>query len=277
MKNNEIKLICSDIDGTLIKADQTIGILTKDAVKKAVDNGIHFAIVTGRFKTGAETVIEKLGLSNNQVSGVYDNGAYVEANGKVVNAEGVPHNTILEISKLAKQYGARPVLFSGEEWVVEECDRWWAKINGFYEGRGVVEPFEETMRKSFLYDSEEPVKLVLRLDNTEAMTSLRDDLNKRYPDLFFFLSHIDILEVSMKHIDKGTGMDALASYFGLTKDNVMALGDFDNDIPMLKKAKYGIAMANGTIGAKNASKYTTLSCEEDGVGKAINKFIFGQN
>ena len=100
--NKEIKLICSDIDGTLIKADQTIGDITRKAIIRATECGIHFDLVTGRFKTGASSIEQKLGLPSDKLSGVYDNGAYVEANGKRVKAEGVRHNVILEISRLAK-------------------------------------------------------------------------------------------------------------------------------------------------------------------------------
>ena len=272
--NREIKLICSDIDGTLIKADQTIGDITRKAVIRATECGIHFALATGRFKTGASSIEQKLGLPFDKLSGVYDNGAYVEANGKRVKAEGVRHSVILEISRLAKEYNARPVLFSGEEWIVEESDKWWAQINGFYEGRGVVDTFENTLRKALASSYQEPVKLVLRHDDPETITRLREDLNKRYPDLFFFLSHSDILEVSMKHVDKGSGVKDLADYFGITLDNIMAFGDFDNDIPMLKAVKYGVAMENGTKGAKEIASFYAPSNEDDGVGKMINKLLF---
>lgn len=273
MLKNKIKLVCSDIDGTLIKSDKTIGELTYKAIHELIKKGIHFALVTGRFKTGVLPVMETLSLTDKEISGVYDNGAYVEVLGDPIEAKGVPVSLMLEVAEFAHRYTARSVLFSGEEWVVEEKDKWWARIDGFYEGRGVCEPFLETIRKSEERNDREPIKLVLRLDDYDKMTSLKADLNKRYPSLFFFLSHQDILEVSLKEVNKATGVFALADKLGVKKDEIMTFGDFDNDVPMLKEVGFGVAMKNGTHNAISASSYVTSSNEDDGVGKALFKFV----
>lgn len=269
MLRNKIKLVCSDIDGTLIKSDKTIGELTYRAVHELIKRGIHFALVTGRFKTGVVPVMESLSLSDKQISGVYDNGAYVEVLGNPTSAMGVPVPLMLEVSEFASSYTARSVLFSGEEWVVEEKDKWWARINGFYEGHGVCEPFLETIRKSQMRSDTEPIKLVLRLDDSDKMAALKKDLSALYPSLCFFLSHPDILEVSLKQVNKASGVLTLANKLGITKDQIMTFGDFDNDVPMLKEAGFGVAMTNGTKSALDASDFIAPSNEDDGVGKTL--------
>ena len=269
MLKNRIKLVCSDIDGTLIKSDKTIGELTYKAIHELVKRGIHFALVTGRFKTGVLPVMETLSLTDKEISGVYDNGAYVEVLGQPTSSYGVSIPLMLEVSKFASSYNARSVLFSGEEWVVEEKDKWWARINGFYEGRGVCEPFEETVRKSRMRNDSEPIKLVLRLDDDVKMAALKKELNILYPSLSFFLSHPDILEVSLKEVNKASGVSAIADKLGITKDQIMSFGNFDNDVPMLKEAGFGVAMKNGTQCALDAADYIAPSNEEDGVGKTL--------
>lgn len=270
---DKIRLICSDIDGTLISRQQEVPPINLRALSRFIDNGGKFAIVTGRFKTGALGIANKLGLKVSDIAGVYDNGAYVEADGHSIGAYGVPHEALLEIAERAHSYSARPVMFSGETWAVEEVDKWWKDINGFYEGRGVVAPFTEIIEQSKKDNYEEPVKLVLRLDEHEKMQMLKEDLSISYPSLLFFLSHPDILEVSLKQVDKGTGIEALASYYGLKLENIMAFGDFDNDVPMLKKAGFGVAMQNGTPDALSSANYITDTNENGGVGKAIEKFL----
>lgn len=270
---NKIKLICSDIDGTFIKRSQEVPEINTQALSKFIKKGGRFAIVTGRFKTGALGIANKLGIPTSSIAGVYDNGAYIEADGHCIGAYGVPHLYLLEIAEKARDYSARPVMFSGETWVVEEVDKWWQDINGFYEGRGVVEPFKNTIEASKKSSFEEPVKLVLRLDDDEKMRLLKDDLSISYPSLTFFLSHPDILEVSLNKVDKGTAIETLATYYGLSLENVMAFGDFDNDVPMLKKAGFGVAMANGTPDAIASADYVTDTNENGGVGKAIEKFL----
>ena len=64
-------------------------------------------------------------------------------------------------------------------------------------------------------------------------------------------------------------MSAIADKLGITKDQIMAFGDFDNDVPMLKESGFGVAMRNGTQCALDASDYIAPSNEEDGVGKTL--------
>ena len=77
-------------------------------------------------------------------------------------------------------------------------------------------------------------------------------------------------------MDKATGVRMLAKHYGIPMEQVMTLGDHENDIPMLKIAGYGIAMGNGTENAKAAARYVTDTHDHHGLAKAIRKWALGE-
>ena len=85
----------------------------------------------------------------------------------------------------------------------------------------------------------------------------------------------DFLEIMAVGYNKGSAIDALAEHFGIPFSSIMALGDDYNDIPMLEKAGYSVAMENSVPEAKAAAKYITDTNNNDGVAKAIKRFVFG--
>ena len=74
-------------------------------------------------------------------------------------------------------------------------------------------------------------------------------------------------------VNKCTGVEELAAMHGISMENVMTLGDYDNDMPMIKAAGLGVAMGNALEKVKAAADYVTDTNDNDGVGKAIEKFV----
>ena len=83
----------------------------------------------------------------------------------------------------------------------------------------------------------------------------------------------NLLEFMPKGVTKAFGLDHLAQYLGMTSDEVMALGDEENDLSMIEYAGMGVAMANAVEKVRQAADYITLSNEQDGVAKAVEKFV----
>ncbi|MBQ1955218.1 MAG: HAD-IIB family hydrolase, partial [Clostridia bacterium] len=84
------------------------------------------------------------------------------------------------------------------------------------------------------------------------------------------------LEFTDKKAHKGSGIAALSEILGVSKDEVMAIGDGLNDVPMLSFAGVSVAMGNAVDEAKAVAKYITLDNDSDGAALAIRKFAFGE-
>jgi Cof subfamily protein (haloacid dehalogenase superfamily) len=85
------------------------------------------------------------------------------------------------------------------------------------------------------------------------------------------------LEVLNKQAHKGAAVKNLAEHLGIKQEEVMAIGDNENDLTMVEYAGIGVAMANATENVKNAADVLTASNEEDGVAEVINKYVLANN
>ena len=81
------------------------------------------------------------------------------------------------------------------------------------------------------------------------------------------------IEINTAGVNKGTGLVNLGKVLGIKREEIMAFGDGDNDIVMLKEVGIGVAMANAEDKVKETADYITLSNEEDGVAEAIEKLV----
>ncbi len=86
-------------------------------------------------------------------------------------------------------------------------------------------------------------------------------------------SHFDNFEVTGKGVSKGNAVKVLANYYGIDSEQVICIGDSENDLSMIKYAGLGIAMGNADENVKEAAKYITDNNNCDGVAKAIEKFV----
>ena len=104
-------------------------------------------------------------------------------------------------------------------------------------------------------------------DSDSALTYLSS-----IPDIFVSSSVKSSIEFTKAGADKGSAVSGICRYMGITEEEVMALGDAGNDIPMLRTAGYGIAMENADDKTKSAARFITDRNTGDGVAKAIYKY-----
>ena len=96
------------------------------------------------------------------------------------------------------------------------------------------------------------------------------------PGIDLTQSWFNNIEIMPAGVDKGRGVRDMAAALGLSMDQVMALGDQDNDIPMFKAAGFGVAMGNAAPELLAAADFVTLSNNEAGFAKAVEKFILAK-
>ncbi|MDY4889769.1 MAG: Cof-type HAD-IIB family hydrolase [Sphaerochaetaceae bacterium] len=266
----KIKLICSDVDGTLIDSNGRISEADRAALHHAaVDLNIPFAIVSGRFRGGLDCILKQLDFD---AAISCFNGLYVEMGGKVVR-DAITDKAILgDVVPLIREYGCTPLLFSLDDWVMEDKNCWFdnqVKVCGF-EGK--------TMRMEKALSSECDMNFYKILAKNTDHEKL-EQLKRRFLEIGFSKLHAvfsspNILEFLPMGTTKADTVDILAKYLGISTENVMAFGDYDNDIGMLQRAGFGVCMANGTDSTKAVSDYVTASNEDFGISKALEKLVF---
>ena len=118
-------------------------------------------------------------------------------------------------------------------------------------------------------------ELFFLTDSPEEKERLRQTL-AGLPDIGFADPFPNDLEVLAGDIDKGEGLRYLLDRLGIAPDQVLAMGDGDSDLPLLRAAGLGVAMGNATDRLKAAADHVTASCDEDGVALAIETFVLAE-
>lgn len=267
-----VRLILSDLDGTLLRTDGRISDANARAIHKALDRGIRFGIATGRYRAGCRQIIDMLGLRESDICCAYDNGAHVVVGGQSIYDGSISKRDMSDIVHFLRGQKCTPALYISDNWIVEKKDYFYDKISAFYDGDGLILDFDEVLSEGNSAFSG-PMKIAIRAMEND-ISGIYEKLRSRFPDYEYYLSSSTILEMNYEGKGKGNALQVLAGHFGMDLSETMALGDYDNDAGMIGRAGIGVAMSNASAAAKAAADFVTLSNDEDGLSFAIGRFCF---
>ena len=268
-----IKLIAIDMDGTLLNEKKHIDKAEKEAIHEAIEAGIKIVLCTGRPLYGILPFYEELGISELDSEGyvILNNGCSIHKtkDWKLIDQVNFTSDDIEYLYKFSESYDINFTLVN---------DTYYFNI-----GR---KPTDELIKDAgFVFSDITDISLeeaksgkhkimkIMFLGNPEIMANFQEKneniIKSKYSGV---LSQSYVYEVFPKDNNKGTGLKKLAEKLGIKQEEVMAIGDGNNDIEMFEYANYSVAMKNATELAKKAAKYETDNNENDGVAKAIRKY-----
>lgn len=266
------KLILTDVDGTLISDDQKITPLTKQALQKADAMGVKVVICTGRFPAGIAHFRQELGFEP-----IYSclNSALIKDGSQYLNLRLFPKDLYCEVMSIIYDVMDTIIVFAEDSYAIKASDESWALQNSIYRGKeGIrvdlrdIELVKRSLRSPIL-------KILVKDNNIEKVDRYFRMINEKLSDLGTFVKSMpNNIEINSKGLDKGLSVDILCRHFGLSKDQVIAFGDFDNDIEMIKSAGLGIAMGNASKKLLEVADYVTDTNNNDGIAKALDRFLF---
>lgn len=272
-----IKLIASDLDGTLLSPDHlTVSPRTVKALREAHEKGIKIAIATGRTLSMIYDVIEQLPFADYVI---YSNGAaaYDLHAARQIFAHPLPRDVAADIIEYleaqrvcyelyadGKQFSQpdKQSLFTGIDLPQEFMEDYLKQMN-FVESLADFAK-ENDCEKVNIYYSGHP--------GAEEIGRYFDS----YPEVLSTSSVGTNIELTHKGVDKIQAIDAICAELGITRAEVMAFGDADNDLGMLKEVGFGFAMENGTENCKREARLRARSNAEDGVARAVESYALGK-
>ena len=271
MSKETVKVICCDIDGTLVRNDKSLSEENIRWIHKAVhEAGVHFVLVSGRMVNGVRPFYDRMGITG-PVS-CYNGGMLVDEEGNIVDdSHRMPHDLALSLMDVREKFpDVSAIIFDGMKWFLEtkDCYAYKPKVK-IYESDCSVGVFRKLLgtfdTNKFLFMS--PVKG--RLEEVRAEIEKTIDTSR-----VSFYRNADFMELMASGYDKGSAIDALSAYYGVEKSCIMAIGDDYNDVPMLQNAGISVAMENSVPEAKAVARYITDTNENDGVAKIIKRLVF---
>ncbi len=265
-----IKLIAFDLDDTLMRDDLTVSEADRLAIAQARARGIIIAPASGRMLKAMRSTLDTINQQGPVLT--LNGGRTVDYPSlKPLYERFIPLPICIEVARLARELGAYLQTYTGEDFEFDSpCE-----YSALY-GRLAGSPGAAVgdLEKFLLAQGIPSQKLLFIETDKQRMAALRARVVERVGDsLSVFHSKPTYLELTHSEASKGLALAALAERYGIRREEIMAIGDGENDIPMLTYAGIGVAVANAGEKVKASADYVTLSNMESGVGAAIHKFV----
>lgn len=270
LRKSTYSLLAMDLDGTLVNGAKVITPRTLRALKEAQQKGVQIVISTGRPVEGAMHIVEQLEMTQRGGFLVSYNGALVHdcLTGDEIFSCPVPDRHIPFLLQRALENDCAFVVYQGDVVLTTDAASEYVR----YSGRNNHLPVRET--RDFLAEANPPFYKGLIVGEPSQMPSLRDRLTEEMRgELDFCLSEPFFLECVAPGVSKMGGIEAVLRRTGIPIEQVIAIGDSDNDVSMIQKAGLGVAMGNARENAKLAADAVTASNEEDGVADIIERYL----
>lgn len=265
MKN--VKLIISDIDGTVLTSEHQVTARLKEAVAK-ISAHLPFVLASARSPKGMLAIAEELELLEQPLA-CY-NGALILKNGDLnqltpLFSQPLVLNEVEEIVQLLEDFPTISLnLYSNADWYVPKMDRW-AQIEGEITQ---IDPIQKEL--SSLFADDVPLHKLLLIGEVAEIQEVFAALNQlELENSAFYLSKDNYLEITHKAVSKEAALRELAAYYQVTLADTMAIGDNFNDLPMITLAGMGVAMSNAPSAVQEKADLITDSNDADGVAKIL--------
>lgn len=256
-------LICTDLDGTLLRKNKTISQENIDAIEYFKSEGGYFTFVTGRMPFFSTYVLDTI-KPNAPFGCVNGAGLYDGLKGEYVWKAVMPGNVIelikhiddnftdvgIQVNTFYKTY------FCRENEIMKKFREITKLENIVCHYNDVKEPIAKIL---FGSESEDTIQRIEKMLNTHPLANEFD----------FIRSEQTLFEILPKGIGKGTSIIKLCQHLNIDADKTVAIGDYNNDISMFKTAGIGIAVSNACKDALKAADFITVSNEENAIARVI--------
>jgi len=270
-----IKLLCIDMDGTLLSSDKKISERNLESIKAASSKGVKIVVSTGRVFTSAKYYSDLIGVKAPVIA---SNGAYIREKDRdeTIYKGTLGIDNCNKILSVCKKYGLHPhyntstTIFT--ETIMYSSEYYTALNKTLPEGSKIIIKVVENWEDVFKLQKNEILKCIVQDNDDDKIQRAKAEL-KEIESMEVVSSFDKNFEVMNKGVSKGRAVEILAKYYGIIKEEIMCIGDNGNDMSMIEVAGTGVAMGNGSEGIKSIANFITDTNDNDGVAKAIEKFI----
>lgn len=271
-----IRLIAFDLDGTVLNSQKHLTERTRQALRQAAKAGIQIAAATGRtFSSLAPEILEMPEIS----MAITSNGAVVNRipDGEIVYRDYLTPEAVRDIVGMIRSERVdTEVCLGGKAYIDQD---YYERILRGESGRDVQ--YVKTTRHpiSNIYDfmlehQTEIENINLNFPSVEEKSRWQQRM-RDYPNVTPTSSFLYNVELGGKHTSKASALRHLMKEMQLSREQVVAFGDGENDLEMIRVAGMGVAMANAEKEVRDAADIVADSNDQDGVAKVIEELLKG--
>lgn len=274
-----IRVILLDIDGTLLNSKKQLLPKTKAALLKAQENGVRLALCSGRTEQGLQGLTRELEMDRHGGLLVCCNGGKVVdcQTGDVLFDQPIPAREAKAVLEHLKQFDVVPMVAHGEYMYVTDVFnhdlllpervnimRYEARGNGYLlcEVRDLAQFVDFGLNKILTYGQPE----YLREHYQQMAAPFAGKVNAMFTAPFYF-------EYTAVGVDKARALTSALTPLGISREETIAFGDAENDLPMLEFAGVGVAMGNAVEAVKAAADEVTASNDDEGIALSLYRHL----
>lgn len=267
-KNKEIKLIALDVDGTLLNSKLEMSERMEKALRAVKAQGVTIVLATGKTRNAVQALVKKLELT---APGIFLQGLITyDAEGKVIHQQTLDPKLARRVITFVEERGFSLLAYSGARILVKANNKEVEEgITKYHEmPPEVVGPLQNLLDTT-------PLNKMMAVGEARAITALRWQLNAMIGGAGKLVQAgiPTMLEILPPGGSKGAALKGLCKHLNISADEVLAIGDGENDIEMIKFARIGVAMGNSAQMVKDAADHVVGTNDEDGAADAIERFV----
>lgn len=264
-----MKLVASDIDGTILAHNGSISPRTVAAFKACLDAGVEVVFVTGRPPRWLAPLRDQLGHLGTVIC---SNGALVYdlAAERVVSSQCISIPDVLAAREAIKQ------VVPSASFAAETLEGLYLEPD--FVGENAPEALKQIPARPLAESLKEEcgvIKFLAKVQHSTAdefLAKVRQAVSP-WVDATHSAPDVALLEMSLRGVNKAAALSQFAASKGITADQVVAFGDMPNDIQMLSWSGHGYAMASGHPEAKQAANLLAPGIEDDGVAQILEQLL----
>lgn len=261
-----LRLFLSDVDGTLVRPDKSLGEPVVAAVQRLVAAGVPVSIISARPPSGLLWIAERLGLT--APIGAFNGGTIVRPDGTIVAATRLDPQVAARTLEAVARPGVIRWVFANGQWHTDTLDDHYTPRERVTSAQEPVlctdfTPLLGAIDKIVAVSSDHPMLAALE---AEVAAVLGDGAEVARSQPYY-------LDVTAPSANKGDGIAALAAALDIPLTDVAVIGDQYNDLPMFRRAGLSIAMGQAPEDVRKAAMHVTGASDADGVAQAIETIL----
>ncbi len=263
MDLSKIKLVVTDMDGTLLNSKHEVSDTFFDLFHQLKERNILFAAASGR---QYNSIVDKLNPIKDNIIVIAENGGFAMQNGKELVSTPLDNNSKNEVLQILETVeNVHPVLCGKKNaYLLGNSQAFVAKLREYYSDFEILndlKSFEGEILKIAIYHFESSEKYIY-----PAVKHLENRLKVK-------VSGENWVDISSPNAHKGFALQAVQELNNIDRSETLVFGDYNNDLEMMALADFSFAMANAHPNVIAAAKYITASNDERGVEAILKKLL----
>lgn len=256
----KIKIIVTDIDGTLMNDNSEIPNEIFEIINELSNRDIHFVVASGRQINNLKRIFKDV---SRKIIFIAQNGAYIEYENNVLFCDNIKKNIIIEILQLSSRLNLTPMLYTKDKVIITDSSCQFQKKLEKYNVEYIID-------KNYCLDNISKVSLMAM--NGSDIHMYKKDLDS-IDGISAYISSKDMIDITNNRTNKGTALRYVQCFLNISPNETVVFGDSENDIDMFNLAAHSYVMKNADNHIKKNAQHIAPSNNDNGVITTINLLL----